>query len=61
MAQGGQVTQTSNTAGPNRLNAAGIPHPNESLQVPHQRAGKSVQGESQLVARFPSIDRLLSD
>ena len=61
MAQGGQVSQTRNAAGPNRLNTTAIPYFDESLQVPHQGVGMSVQGESQLVTPFSLNVRLLSD
>ena len=49
MAQGGQMPQTCNAAGPNRLNTAAIRYLGKPLQVPHQGVGESAQGEDQLV------------
>ena len=53
MTQGGQMSKTCNTAGPNCLNTAAVPRLSESLQVPHQGVGEFVQGEGQLVVWFP--------
>ena len=50
MTQGGQMPQTCNAAGPNRLNTAAIRYLGKPLQVPHQGVGESAQGEDQLVA-----------
>lgn len=59
MAQSGQMSQTCNTACPNRLNTIAVLYLDKPLQVFHQGVGESVQGESQLMARFSSTIRLL--
>ena len=46
VAQCGQVSQTCDTAGPNRLSTVAIPHLGESLQIPYHGIGKSIQGDS---------------
>ena len=50
MAQGGQVSQTCNTANPNSPNTAAVIHLDKSLQVPYQGIGESVHSENQPVA-----------